>query len=89
MKNRVSVESVKEGPDRIDVLIVAWGKQKVEGKDQEVPLGEKAMSFPAGTSKADIVKAIKEAAVEIEQAAAHAKATRTELNKLLKEEPAE
>ncbi len=86
MTKRVSVESVKNGPERIDILVVAWDKQMVEGKPQEVPLGEKSISFPGGTKPADMLDSIKEAAKQIEESANQAKETRTELNKLLEEE---
>lgn len=86
---RVSVESCKNGPDRIDLLVVAWDKQEVEGQEQEVPLGEKALSFPGGTKPRDMLDAIKEAGEQIEEAANQAKETRTELNKLLQEEVTE
>jgi len=82
---RVSVESVRNSPERVDVLVVAWDKQMVENKEQEVPLGEKSLSFPGGTKPADMIDAIKEAGEQIEEAANQAKETRTELNKLLQE----
>ena len=86
MKSRISVESVRNGPERVDINVVAWDKQMVEGKEQEVPLGEKPLSFPGGTKPADMLDAIREAGEQIEAAAAQAKETRTELNKLLQEE---
>ena len=89
MKKRVSVESVRNGPERIDIIVVAWGKQTVEGKEQEVPLGEKALSFPSGTKPKDMLTAIKEARDQIQEAADQAKTVRSELNKLLQEEAIE
>lgn len=86
-KARVSVESVKNSPDRVDVLVVAWGKQMVEGKEQEFPLGEKPLSFLGGTKPRDMLNAIREAGEQIEEVAAQAKETRTELNQLLQEKP--
>lgn len=86
MKHRISVESVKNSPERVDVLVVAWDKQMVEGQEQEVPLGEKALSFPGGTKPADMLDGIKEAGEQIEEAASQAKEIRTELNQLLQEE---
>ncbi|MBA7481126.1 hypothetical protein ES707_16596 [subsurface metagenome] len=85
-KKRISVESVKNSPDRVDLLVVAWDKQVVEGKPQEVPLGEKALSFPGGTKPADMLDFIREAGEQIEEAANQAKEIRTELNQLLQEE---
>ena len=85
-KARVSVESCKNSPERVDVLVTAWDKQMVEGKPQEVPLGEKALSFPGGTRPADMLDSIREAGEQIEEAAAQAKEIRTELNQLLQEE---
>ncbi len=85
-KKRLSVESVKNSPDRVDLLVVAWDKQVVEGKGQEVPLGEKALSFPGGTKPADMLDSIREAGEQIEDAANQAKEIRTELNQLLQEE---
>lgn len=82
-KKRVSVESVKNSPERVDLLVVAWDTQKVEGESQEVPLGEKALSFPGGTKPADMLDAIKEAGEHIEEAADQAKNIRAELNELL------
>ncbi|GAI84029.1 unnamed protein product, partial [marine sediment metagenome] len=46
VKKRVSVESVRNSPEQISIVVVAWDKQKVEGKMQDVPLGEKALTFP-------------------------------------------
>lgn len=86
---RVSVESVKNSPERVDVLVVAWDTQEVEGKPQELPLGEKAISFPGGTKPNDMLDGIKEAGEQIEEAAAQAKEIRTELNQLLQEEATE
>lgn len=86
MTKRVSVESVKNSPERVDILVVAWDKKKVEGKMQEVPLGEKSLSFPGGTKPKDMLKSIREAGVQIEEAATQAKEIRTELNKELSEE---
>ena len=86
MGKRVSVESVKNSPERVDVLIVAWDKQIVEGKEQEVPLGEKALSFPGGTKPVDMLDKIREAGKQIEEAATQAKEIREELNKELQEE---
>ena len=86
---RVSVESCRNSPEQVDLLVVAWDKQIVEGKEQEVPLGEKSLSFPGGTKPADMLDAIREAGKQIEEAADQAKEIRTELNKLLKEEVAE
>lgn len=85
-KKRVSVESVRNSPERVDVLVTAWDKQKIEGKLQEVPLGEKAISFPSGTRPADMLNSIREAGEQIEEAANQAKEIRTELNQLLQEE---
>ncbi len=86
MSKRVSVESVKNSPERVDVFVVAWDKQLVEGKEQEVPMGEKSLSFPGGTKPADMLDAIREAGEQIEEAANQAKEIRTELNKELREE---
>lgn len=86
---KVSVESVKNSPERVDILVVAWDK-KMEGKEEvEFPLGEKALSFPFGTKPSDMLDAIREAGEQIEEAAAQAKEIRTELNQLLQEEPTE
>jgi len=85
-KHRVSVEKVRNSPDRVDLLVVAWDKQEVEGKEQEVPLGEKALSFPSGTKPADMLDSIREAGEQIEEAANQAKEIRAELNKALQEE---
>jgi len=84
-KARLSVESTKNSPERVDILVVAWDKQLVEGQEQEVPLGEKALSFPGGTKPRDMLDAIREAGEQIEEAAAQAKEIRTELNQLLQE----
>lgn len=86
MSKRVSVESCKNSPERVDLLVVAWDKQMVEGQEQELPLGEKALSFPGGTKPADMLDAIREAGEQIEEAANQAKEIRTELNQLLQEE---
>lgn len=85
-KTRISVESVRNSPDRVQVLVVAWDKQLVEGKEQEVPLGEKSLTFPGGTKPRDMLDSIKEARVQIEEAASEAKEIRIELNELLAEE---
>ncbi len=86
---RVSVESCKNSPDRVDILVVAWDK-KMEGKEEvEFPLGEKSLSFPGGTKPRDMLDSIREAGEQIEEAANQAKETRTELNKLLQEEEPE
>ncbi len=86
MTRRVSVESCKNGPERIDLLVVAFDKQLVEGKEQEITLGEKALSFPGGTKPADMLDTIREAGEQIEEAAANAKEIREELNRELQEE---
>jgi len=85
---RVSVESVRNSPERIDVLVTAWDK-RMEGKQEvEFPLGEKSIPFPGGTKPTDMLDAIREAGEQIEEAAAQAKEIREELNKeLLKEAP--
>lgn len=88
-KKRVSVASVTNGPDRIDLLVVAWDTLEVEGREQEVPLGEKSVSFPAGTKPADMIDAIKEAGEQIEEVAAQAKEIRTDVNRLLQKETPE
>lgn len=85
-KSRISVESVRNNPERVDILVVAWSKQLVEGKEQEVPLGEKSLSFPSGTKPLDMLDKIKEAGEQIKEAANQAKETRVELNKLLQAE---
>lgn len=83
---RVSVESVKNSPERVDVLVVAWDK-RMEGKEEiEFPLGEKALSFPGGTKPSDMLDKIREAGEQIEEAATQAKEIREELNKELSEE---
>ena len=82
-KKRISVESCRNSPERIDLMVVAWDEQEVEGKAQEVPLGEKALAFPAGTKPKDMLEKIREAGEQIEEAAANAKEIRTELNELL------
>jgi len=82
-KYRISVESCKNSPDRVDILVVAWDKKVVEDQEQEVPLGEKALTFPGGTKPKDMLDAIKEAGEQIEEAANQAKEIRTELNQLL------
>ncbi|GAI92464.1 unnamed protein product, partial [marine sediment metagenome] len=86
VKKRISVESVRNSPESIQLIVVAWDKQKVEGKMQDVPLGEKATTFPGGTKPADMLDKIREAGEQIEEAAAQAKEIRTELNQLLQEE---
>lgn len=86
MKKRVEVSSVVEGPQRIDMMIVAYETREVEGKEEEIPIGENALSFPKGTKPKDMVKPIREAAKAIEDAAAEAKKTREDVNKLLNEE---
>ena len=86
MKSRISVESVKNGPDRIDINVVAWGKLMEEGKEIEVPLGEKPLSFPGGTKPSDMLDAIREAGEQIEASANQAKEIRAELNRKLQEE---
>lgn len=85
-KKRVSVENVRNSPDQVRVLVVAWDKQMVEGKEQEVPLGEKSISFPGGTKPRDMLDSIREARKQIEEAASQAKEIRAELNQLLLEE---
>lgn len=83
MKYRVSVESCKNSPERVAILVVAWDKRK-EGKETvEFPLGEKSLSFPGGTKPVDMLAAIREAGKQIEEAATQAKEIRTELNKEL------
>lgn len=89
VKHRVSVESVRNSPERVDLIVVAWDKQLVEGQEQEVPLGEKALAFPPGTKPRDMLDAIREAGEQIEEAADQAKEIRTELNELLQEEAPE
>ena len=86
-KKRISVESVRNSPEQVNIMVVAWDKQMVEGKEQEIPLGEKSLTFRGGTKPADMLDAIREAGEQIEEAAAQAKEIRTELNKLLQEEP--
>jgi len=83
---RVSVESVKNSPERVDVLVMAWDKRLEGEKEVEFPLGEKALSFPGGTKPTDMLSAIREAGVQIEEVANQAKEIRTELNKELQEE---
>ncbi len=83
---RISVESCRNSPESIQLMVVAWDEQEVEGKPQEVPLGEKSLTFAVGTKPKDMLKAIKEAGKQIEETAAQAKAIRTDLNKLLQEE---
>lgn len=85
-KARLSVESVRNSPEQVQLMVVAWDKQKVEGKEQDVPLGEKALAFPGGTKPAGMLEDIRKAGEQIEEAAAQAKDIRTELNKLLQEE---
>lgn len=85
---RVSVESCRNSPDSVQLMVVAWDKQEVEGKMQEVPLGEKALTFPGGTKPADMLDTIREAGEQIEQAADQAKEIRAELNKALQEKVA-
>jgi len=85
MKRRVSVESCRSGPEVIQLMVSVFETQKVEGQDQEVPIGEMSLSFPAGTKPADMLDKIRDAGKQIEAAADEAKATRAELNKLLKE----
>uniref|UniRef100_A0A6M3XZ86 Uncharacterized protein n=1 Tax=viral metagenome TaxID=1070528 RepID=A0A6M3XZ86_9ZZZZ len=87
VKKRVSVESVRNSPDQVQLLVVAWDTRGVEGKEQEVPLGEKALTFPGGTRPADMLDAIREAGEQIEETAARAKEIRAELNRLLQEKP--
>jgi len=82
-KTRVSVESCRSSQEQIQLMVVAWGKQMVNGKQQEVPLGEKSLSFPGDTKPADMLDAIREAGEQIEEAANQAKGIREELNKLL------
>jgi len=84
-KKRISVESVRNSPESIQLMVVAWDKQKVEGELQDVPLGEKSLTFPGGTKPADMLDSIREAGKQIEGAADQAKEIRTELNKLLQE----
>ena len=86
---RVSVESVRNSPESIQLLVVAWDTQKIEGKDQEVPMGEKSLTFPGGTKPKDMLEKIREAGEQIEETAANAKEIRTELNELLQEEVSE
>lgn len=86
MKKTVSVENVRNSPERIDILIVAWGTQLIEGKDQEVALGEESLSFPGGTKPADMISAIRESEGRIRERAAQAKEIREELNRELQEE---
>ncbi len=89
MKKRVSVESVRNSPESIQLMVVAWDKQLVEGKQQEVPLGERALTFPGGTKPADMLDSIREAGEQIEEAANQAKEIREELNKELQKEAPE
>ncbi len=86
MTKRISVESCRNSPESIQLMVVAWDEQEVEGKPQEVPLGEKALTFPGGTKPKDMLDTIREAGEQIEEAAANAKEIRTELNALLLEE---
>ena len=88
MGKRVSVESVSNGPEQISIMVVAWDKKLVEGKEQEAPLGEKALTFPSGTKPTDMLDAIREAGEQIEEVANQAKEIRTELNQLLQEDVA-
>ena len=83
---RVSVESCRNSPEQVQLMVVAWDTQLVEGKAQEIPLGEKSLSFPGGTKPADMLDAIREAGKQIEEAAAQAKEIREELNKELQAE---
>ena len=85
MGARVSVESCRNGPERIDLVVVAWDKQLVEGKETEVSLGETTLSFAGGTKPADMLDTIRKAGEQIEEAAAKAKEIRDELNKELQE----
>jgi len=87
-KKRVSVESCRNSPEQVQIMVVAWDTQKVEGKSQEVPLGEKSLTFPGGTRPADMLDAIREAGEQIEAAATQAKDIRTELNRLLRDKVA-
>jgi len=84
-KKRVSVESVRNSPEQVQIMVVAWDTQKVEGQDQEVALGEMKLTFPAGAAPADMLVGIREAGAKIEETAARAKDIRTELNRLLLE----
>ena len=83
---RVSVESCKNSPERIDIIVVAWDKRMEDDKEVEFPLGEKTLSFPGGTKPSDMLDKIREAGEQIEEAAAQAKEIREELNKELSEE---
>lgn len=85
-KKRISVESVRSSPEQVQLMVVAWDKQVVEGEEQEVPLGEKSLSFPGGTKPNKMLKAIREAGAEIEAVANQAKEIRKELNELLEKE---
>jgi len=83
---RVSVEDCKNSQERIDIIVVAWGKRMEGKKEVEFPLGEKFLSFPGGTKPSDMLDSIREAGKQIEEAAARAKEIRTELNKELSKE---
>lgn len=85
VKKRVSVESVRKNPENIVLNVVAWDTVKVEGKDQEVPLGEKTLTFQDGTKPEAMLATIREAGEQIQEAADQAKNIRTELNELLQE----
>ena len=85
-KARVSVESCKNSPERIDILVMAWDKKLEGGQEVEFPLGEKTLSFPGGTRPTDMIDSIREAGGQIEETAARAKEIREELHQELQEE---
>jgi len=82
-KTRISVESVRNGPEKVELVVVAWDTQEVEGKPQEVALGEKVLAFKSGTKAADMLADIREAGRQIEEASEQAKEIRAELNQRL------
>ena len=86
VKKRVSVESCRAGSEAIQLNVVAWEMQLIEGKDQEVPIGEMSLSFPPGTKPVDMLDRVREAGEQIAEAATNAKEIREELNKELQEE---
>jgi len=85
-ERRISVESVTQNPEKVDILVVVWEKQMVEGVEKEVVIGEKALTFPGGTEAKDMLPAIEEAGEQVQEAASQAKKIRTDLNQLLQEE---
>jgi len=87
VKRRVSVEGVRSSPQEHNVHVVVYEEQTVDGKPQEVPIGERFITIKADTIVSAILPQIRKAEREIVELAEKARNLRQELNELLDTSP--